>query len=71
MAWGMDLFTRNVIYYCLPEIDILGFMDSERNTEQKNEFIEKSIQKSLNFLGDKGYDLFEACQFIIKNGPTV
>jgi hypothetical protein len=71
MAWGMDLFTRNVIYNCLPEIDILGFMESERNADRKNEFIERTIQKSLNFLGEKGYDLVEACQFIIQNGPTV
>lgn len=25
MAWGMDLFTRNVILNCLPEIDIIEF----------------------------------------------
>jgi hypothetical protein len=71
MAWGIDLFTRNVIYNCLPEVDIIGFIDSERNAERKNEFIEMTIQKALNFLGEKGFDMNEACQFIIQNGPAV
>ena len=36
MAWGIDLFTRNVIINCLPEIDIVGFNEFERNSERKN-----------------------------------
>ena len=36
MAWGIDLFTRNVIYNSLPEIDVLEFTSYEKNSDSKN-----------------------------------
>ena len=29
------------------------------------------MQKALNFLGERGYDMNKACQFIIENGPAI
>ena len=71
MAWGIDLFTRNVIFNCLPELDLGLFLDSEKNLENKNHFIENVFQRALNFLGEKGFDISQACKFIISNGPRI
>jgi hypothetical protein len=57
LTWGIDLFTRNVIYYCLPEADIEGNVRKVNNEARRNHFIEHSLSKAMNFMGADGYNL--------------
>jgi [histone H3]-lysine4 N-trimethyltransferase ATXR3 len=63
LTWGIDLFTRNIIYHCLPEIDIDGAKKTS-NEARRNHFIEHSLAKAMNFMGAEGYNLLETCNYI-------
>ena len=62
--WGLDLYTRNIIFHSLPEVDVF-FRDHKENKDNKNSFIEQSLLKAINSNGVRGYDLREACDKII------
>jgi hypothetical protein len=57
LTWGIDLFTRNVLYHCLPEIDIEGTNRKVNNESRRNYFVEHSLAKAMNFMGAEGFNL--------------
>ena len=40
-------------------------MKIKDNSESKNYFIDKTLNKAINFLGDAGYNLEKACNVIL------
>lgn len=38
IIWGIDLFTRNILYHCLPECDI-NYVEVVNNRDYKNYFL--------------------------------
>ena len=70
LTWGIDLFTRNVIYHCLPEFDIEGDVTKVNNETRRNFFIERTLTRAFNLLGERGYSLPTACEYVIENSPN-
>lgn len=64
--WGFDLYTRNLIFHSLPEVDV-AVNNFVQNKDDKNVFIEEALSKAINFNGREGYDLKKACQLILNN----
>jgi len=54
-VWGLDCFTRRLIYDCLSLCPDLG---PRAGGDVKTEFIERLLLPTLNSLGDDGWSIF-------------
>eukprot|EP00210_Caulerpa_lentillifera_P005634 g5387.t1 len=76
-VWGIDCFTRRLIFDCLelcPELmnEATCEIDSEEDERRRirDEFIEKRILPAVNALRENGWDLFRAMDCIIRRTTT-